>query len=257
MFPPRSDRKDAAPLRKSSSLGTCPSLRTHQCLSTCTNTHQHCPTCINLKQIIVYPHTHEHSSLMNIHSPASTDITIHRCDEGKASQRGSTDKRINTCTPTQVSSEGLQDCAVVQFSNQEQLLFRDVKRFRGRLVFKAHTLLYHTSLDSTVIKKKKKKEGGQDCAVASLAISFRQPFELSTQEIPAGSENYYLPRQKSRARKIVCSRLRTFGDLPTVFREQLVGWNRRVQISGCLNRIVNFLFTITYQNTKLTVLWGA
>jgi len=30
-----------------------------------------------------------------------------------------------------------------------------VKRFRGGLVFKAHRLLYHSTLGSTVIKKKK------------------------------------------------------------------------------------------------------
>ena len=32
---------------------------------------------------------------------------------------------------------------------------RNVKRFRGGLVFKAHRLLYHSTLDSRVIKKKK------------------------------------------------------------------------------------------------------
>ena len=37
-----------------------------------------------------------------------------------------------------------------------QLLSRNVERFRG-LVFKAHTLLYHSTLSSRVIKKKKKK----------------------------------------------------------------------------------------------------
>ena len=32
----------------------------------------------------------------------------------------------------------------------------NVKRFRGGLVFKAHRLLYHSTLGSRVIKKKKK-----------------------------------------------------------------------------------------------------
>jgi len=36
----------------------------------------------------------------------------------------------------------------------------DVKRFRGGLVFKAHRLLYHTSLGLRVIKKKKKERRG-------------------------------------------------------------------------------------------------
>ena len=39
---------------------------------------------------------------------------------------------------------------------EEQLLHRNVKRFRGGLVFKAHRLLYHFSLGLRVIKKKKK-----------------------------------------------------------------------------------------------------
>ena len=36
-------------------------------------------------------------------------------------------------------------------------LRRNVKRFRGGLVFKANRLLYHATLGSTVIKKKKQK----------------------------------------------------------------------------------------------------
>jgi len=36
----------------------------------------------------------------------------------------------------------------------EQLLRRNVKRFRGRLVFKAHRRLYHSTLGLRVIKKK-------------------------------------------------------------------------------------------------------
>ena len=37
-----------------------------------------------------------------------------------------------------------------------QLLYRNVQRFRGGLVFKAHRLLYHSSLGSRVMKKKKR-----------------------------------------------------------------------------------------------------
>ena len=40
---------------------------------------------------------------------------------------------------------------------EEQLLRRNVKRFRGGLVFKAHRLLYHSTLGLRVTKKKKKK----------------------------------------------------------------------------------------------------
>jgi len=42
------------------------------------------------------------------------------------------------------------------FSIKEQLLRRNVKRFRGGLVFKAHRLVYHPTLGWRVIKKKKK-----------------------------------------------------------------------------------------------------
>ena len=40
---------------------------------------------------------------------------------------------------------------------REQLLRRNVKRFRGGLVFKAHRLLYHSTLGWREIKKKKKE----------------------------------------------------------------------------------------------------
>ena len=40
----------------------------------------------------------------------------------------------------------------------EQLLQRYVKWFRGGLVFKAHRLLYHSTLGARVTKKKKKFE---------------------------------------------------------------------------------------------------
>ena len=38
----------------------------------------------------------------------------------------------------------------------EQLLHINVQRFRGRLVFKAHRLVYHSTLGLRVMKKKKK-----------------------------------------------------------------------------------------------------
>ena len=40
-----------------------------------------------------------------------------------------------------------------EFSIREQLLHRNVQRFRGGLVFKAHRLLYHSTLGLRVIKK--------------------------------------------------------------------------------------------------------
>ena len=44
----------------------------------------------------------------------------------------------------------------VHFAIQEQLLDRNVQRFRGGLLFKAHRLLYHSTLGIRVIQKKKK-----------------------------------------------------------------------------------------------------
>jgi len=40
------------------------------------------------------------------------------------------------------------------FSIKEQLLRRNMYRFRGGLVFKAHRLVYHSTLGLRVIKKK-------------------------------------------------------------------------------------------------------
>ena len=48
-----------------------------------------------------------------------------------------------------------------------QLLHRNVQRFRGGLVFKAHGLLYHSTLGLRVIKKKKKKKKKQKNGCAS------------------------------------------------------------------------------------------
>ena len=44
-------------------------------------------------------------------------------------------------------------------SFEEKLLYRNVKRFRAGLIFKAHRLLYHSALGLRVIKKKKKCRG--------------------------------------------------------------------------------------------------
>ena len=57
------------------------------------------------------------------------------------------------CRPTNAAHPSLS----VQFAVQEQLLYRNVQRFRGGLVFKAHRLLYRSILGLRVIKKKTKK----------------------------------------------------------------------------------------------------
>ena len=48
-----------------------------------------------------------------------------------------------------------------------------MKKFRGRLIFKDHRLVYHSTLGSRVIKKRK-KEGGEGHA-ALLGLDLLQP----------------------------------------------------------------------------------
>ena len=45
----------------------------------------------------------------------------------------------------------------VHFSISQQLLRRNLRRFRGGLVFQANRLMYHSTLGLRVIQKKKKK----------------------------------------------------------------------------------------------------
>ena len=56
---------------------------------------------------------------------------------------------------------------------QEQLLSRNVEQFRGELVVKAHRLLHHSTLDSGVIKKKRRLPGGGE------VMSSREHFQQS------------------------------------------------------------------------------
>jgi len=73
----------------------------------------------------------------------------------------------------------------------EQLLGRNVQWFRGGLVFKAHRLLYRSTLGLRVIKKRREEEDG--VAVGNLtsgpgaALSRYLPFPLSP------SFSLYLP----------------------------------------------------------------
>ena len=78
----------------------------------------------------------------------------------------STDCQATTPEPWQRSSKANRPCtAAIEKSMpshvtvpKRQLLRRNVKRFRGGLVFKAHALLYHSILGLRVIKKKKKSK---------------------------------------------------------------------------------------------------
>ena len=58
----------------------------------------------------------------------------------------------------------------VQSSIQEQLLHRNVQQFRGGLVFKAHRLVYHSTLGLRVIKKKKFRVPGEGFKLQCVAL---------------------------------------------------------------------------------------
>ena len=55
-----------------------------------------------------------------------------------------------------------------RFSIEEQLLYRDVQRFRGGLVFKAHRRLNHSTLGLRVIKKKRVRNENRDKSIAVI-----------------------------------------------------------------------------------------
>jgi len=66
-------------------------------------------------------------------------------------------------------------------SIQEEVLSRNVERFRGGFVFKAHRLLYHSTLGLMVKKKKKKKKVPRGrCGTAGRRIGG---------EVPGGRSN--------------------------------------------------------------------
>ena len=58
--------------------------------------------------------------------------------------------------PSHATNVAVAYMSQVHFSIQEQLLCRNVERFRGGLVFMAHILVYYSTLGSRVTMKKKK-----------------------------------------------------------------------------------------------------
>ena len=60
-------------------------------------------------------------------------------------------------------------------SRTSKRVTRNVQRFRGGLVFKAHRLLYHSTLGLRVIKKKKKKKKHIDMNVSARLLADRDP----------------------------------------------------------------------------------
>ena len=83
-----------------------------------------------------------------------------------------------------------------------QLLRIIVKRFRGGLVFKAHRLLHFSTLDSRVIRKKKKcgDVGAAPCRSQSYTTSF-------SIKKTSGHEVYYTPSSLLVTLKYSCSKL--------------------------------------------------
>ena len=67
---------------------------------------------------------------------------------------------IKACNPNPQMGPGSTEAELAaRVAIQAQLPHRNEKRFRGGLVFKAHRWLYRSTLDSRVIKKKRKVTG--------------------------------------------------------------------------------------------------
>ena len=75
-------------------------------------------------------------------------------------QPPSRDKAVTVNRGTvHIGRSGTLRSGTVQFSIQEKIHRRNVKRFRRGLVFKALRLLYHSTLGSRTMKKKNKHDG--------------------------------------------------------------------------------------------------
>ena len=87
-----------------------------------------------------------------------------------AEQSGNDSKMSKTSTRMLRPGSGVGRLTCAIFS---ELLIRNAERLRGGLVFKAHRLLYHSTLGSRVIKKKKKKSGTRE-QVPGLWVNARR-----------------------------------------------------------------------------------
>ena len=69
-------------------------------------------------------------------------------------------------------------------------MYRNVQRFRGGLVFKAHKLLYHSTLGLRVMKKNKKFVRSAGCADRKmLSVPGLQEY-LAHKKIPMPQDHY-------------------------------------------------------------------
>jgi len=73
---------------------------------------------------------------------------------------------------------------MVQFSIWEQLLHRNVQRCREGLVFKAHILLYYSTLGLRVIHKKKKKKRFSQMSLRTTTHRATEGWFMSLSESP-------------------------------------------------------------------------
>ena len=119
-------------------------------------------------------------------------MTLGRCPLSIFCSRGTPPSAVEPTNP-----ESITRCKVVgvvprthgvKLGIVSQLLSRNVERFRGGLVVKAHRCLYHSTLDSRVIKKKSvkaKAEAGTThsrerllSSCSSLTLDLRNPVSL-------------------------------------------------------------------------------
>ena len=107
-----------------------------------------------------------------------------RESERESARRPELGKRLERCIQSSREQDGARP--LDHFSIQEQLIRRNVKRFRGGLVFKAHRLLYHSTLGLGVIKKKRSSirdavrahcntTSGRDCVKSLRLCLHRAP----------------------------------------------------------------------------------
>ena len=79
---------------------------------------------------------------------------------------------------------------MISIRGVEQLLRRNVKRFRGGLVFEAHRLLYHSTLGLRVIKKKQKIRGVLTSTTCGFGGSKRPPDKASVASCAPHTADY-------------------------------------------------------------------
>ena len=94
----------------------------------------------------------------------------------------------------------------VQFSIQEQLLGKNVKRFRGGLVFKAHRLLYHSALGLRVTAGRERM--GERDREELMAMTDPSESDAGEYEVASHHDHGYRQRERARERERASERTR-------------------------------------------------